>query len=472
MTGRVLVIGFGVTGRAVVSCLSDRFESVLVVEDNAAIPPEEAARFPSASFVPSPSAPAEAAQLVKAVDLVVPSPGVPPSHPVVAEALRLGVAVRSEVDLAAEEAQRLGLPVAAITGTNGKTTVTTLVRAALEEAGLKAVAAGNIGRPMVEALGLGADWLVVEVSSFQLYWTQCFKPKVAAWLNFSPDHLDWHRDLDHYRSAKAKVWSNCGPSDSVVYNLDDPVVAQEAALGPAGAIRLPFSATGRQAEPGWRLVGATLLDPFDRVLMQVQELPRAFPHDISNALAAAAVSGAAGASLEACRQALANAPSLEHRVTLVGSDGEVDFYDDSKSTTPASVLAAIEGFGSAVLIAGGRNKGLDLSVLAELVPRLRGVVAIGEASLEIREVFAGEVPVVVAASMREAVRQARSLARPGDAVVLSPGCASFDWYGSYAERGEDFTAEVQALVRQTSRRDPRPPEPVSPGDLLDKGPQP
>jgi UDP-N-acetylmuramoylalanine--D-glutamate ligase len=178
----------------------------------------------------------------------------------------------------------------------------------------------------------------------------------------------------------------------------------------------------------------------------VAELPRALPHDVSNALAAAAVALSAGAGLEACRQALAEAPALPHRVELVAQAEGVSWYDDSKATTPASVLAAVAGFDSVVLIAGGRNKGLDLGALAGAVPPVKAAVAIGEAAGEVVEALSPLVDVKEAATMQEAVEQAARLARPGDAVILSPGCASFDWYRSYAARGEDFAAAVRELM--------------------------
>jgi len=229
-----------------------------------------------------------------------------------------------------------------------------------------------------------------------------------------------------------------------VWNGDDPAVAQAVAGVPEGVDRVEFS-TSRPA-PYWS-DGTRLLGPSGPI-MDVAELPRAFPHDIANALAAAAVAEAAGATAESCRLALAEAPLLPHRVSLVGECGGVSWYDDSKATTPASVLAAVAGFDSVVLIAGGRNKGLDLGVLAATVPPVRAAVAIGEAAGEVGEALAGLVPVEKAESMTEAVFAAARLAQAGDAVLLSPGCASFDWYLSYAARGDDFAATVSKVLEK------------------------
>jgi UDP-N-acetylmuramoylalanine--D-glutamate ligase len=203
--------------------------------------------------------------------------------------------------------------------------------------------------------------------------------------------------------------------------------------------RLKFSIHGRadyMVEDGY------LVGPDGMQLIAVRELPRSFPHDIANALAASAVAISAGAAARVCRKTLAAAGPLPHRVNLVAEQDGVSWYDDSKAMTPASVLAAVAGFSSVVLIAGGRNKGLGLGALANAAPPVRAVVAIGEASAEIENAFSGIVPVITATSMRAAVEAARQLAHRGDAVLLSPGCASFDWYSSYAARGDDFVSMV------------------------------
>ncbi|MGH9058446.1 MAG: glutamate ligase domain-containing protein, partial [Acidimicrobiales bacterium] len=194
-----------------------------------------------------------------------------------------------------------------------------------------------------------------------------------------------------------------------------------------------------------------LYGPDGTPILAVDRLPRALPHDRANALAAAAVAMAAGADAPAAAAALASAPGLPHRVELVADADGVRWYDDSKATTPASVLAACAGLPSVVLIAGGRNKGLDLGPLAGTVPPVHSVVAIGESAAEVHAAFAGRVPVQEAARMAEAVRLADGLARSGDAVLLSPGCASFDWYPSYAARGDEFAAQVRARLH------PEPP---------------
>jgi UDP-N-acetylmuramoylalanine--D-glutamate ligase len=338
--------------------------------------------------------------------------------------------------------------VVAITGTNGKTTVTTLVAAMLRASGRHTVAAGNIGVPMIEAVASGAEIVVAEVSSFQLQFTATFRPVVSCWLNLAPDHLDWHPSLEHYRDAKARIWANQRRGDTAVVNADDRAVSAAAVHIDDEAEVVSFS-IHQGAE--FRVDGDHLAGPDGRTLISVAELPRALPHDLANSLAAAAVALSAGASSAGCREGLVSTPLLPHRVSLVGEGGGVRWYDDSKATTPASVLAAVAGFSSVVLVAGGRNKGLDLGALVATVPPVRAVVAIGEAGPELEAVFAGRVPVRPAGTMEAAVQSAAALARSGDAVLLSPGCASFDWYASYAARGEHFASLVTRHLEKVER---------------------
>ena len=442
----MVVIGFGVTGRAVAGWALGQGLPVLVFDDRADEAMMAAGLEAGVKVERTPDSPAELDSRLRDVDLIVPSPGVPVSHPIYSAAERSGRPVRSEIELASEICESsANTRLLAITGTNGKTTVTTLVTAILEAAGFRAVAAGNIGVPLIEAVAGDHQFVVAEVSSFQLQFTERFRPSVSCWLNLAPDHLDWHPDMDHYAAAKSRVWANQRAGDRAVFNADDPVVSSHAAHIPAGVARIPFSATGTAL---FSVSGSMLTGPGGEEFMPVADLPRALPHDISNALAAAAVAMSCGAPPEACHRALAETAPLPHRVELVASAAGIDWYDDSKATTPASVLAAVAGFDSVVLIAGGRNKGLDLSVLAGAVPPIRAVVGIGEAGPEVVAALASAVPTATAASMDEAVQAAARLARPGDAVLLSPGCASFDWYSSYAERGDDFARAVAQHTTQ------------------------
>jgi UDP-N-acetylmuramoylalanine--D-glutamate ligase len=438
-----LVVGLGVTGEAVARHLSERGVRVVVVEDA----PSERTRerveglSPSVELVTSPDE-HRLHTLVLGVDLVVPSPGVPHGHPVYDFAAAAGVPVVSEIELAAATATA---PIVAVTGTNGKTTVTTLIAAMLVASGRRAVAAGNIGLPLVEAAGSDVDVLVAEVSSFQLQHTEVFRPAVAVWLNVAEDHLDWHPSFEHYVAAKARIWRNQHAGDVVVANAEDPVVMSATRTAPGRVVTFGLDAGDYRVHDG------VLVTPSGEEVVAINALPRSLPHDLANDLAAVAAAVAAGADLHACRSVLESFGGLPHRVQLVGDAGGVRYYDDSKATTPASVVAALRGFESAVLIAGGRNKGLSLAPLAAMAERVRAVVAIGEAAAEVEAAFAGTRPVSRADSMHDAVAQARRLAEPGDVVLLSPGCASFDRYTSYAERGDDFVRAVEEQLAAGER---------------------
>jgi UDP-N-acetylmuramoylalanine--D-glutamate ligase len=440
--GRVLVVGLGVAGEAAARRLSERGWTVRVVEDHPGPTSRTRAAALAGRGVTTVEAPDAAAleRLVADADLVVPSPPVPPTHPAIVAAMDRGLPVWSEFELAARWSS---LPLVAVTGTNGKTTVTTLVEAMLVASGLRTVSAGNNDLPLVDALVDEADLdvVVVEASSFRLHFTERFRPRVATWLNHAEDHLDWHPSMDHYAGAKARVWAAQRHGDVAVANAEDPVV-----MAAAQGLQSRLVTFGLE-RGDWRTADEHLVMPDGEVLLDVDELWRALPHDLANALAAAATALAAGASLEAVRTALRNFRGLAHRVSLVAEHGGLRYYDDSKATDPHAATAALAGFASVVLIAGGRNKGLDLGLLRSEASRLRAVVAIGEASTEVVQAFgATPVPVVPADSMDGAVAAARAAARPGDVILLSPGCASFDWYSSYAERGDDFARAVAASI--------------------------
>ncbi len=344
--------------------------------------------------------------------------------------------------------------VVGITGTNGKTTVTTLVTAMFERSGVRAAAVGNLETPLVEAIARDdIDVFVVEASSFRLAHSRRFAPSVGVWLNFAPDHLDVHRTLDDYRRAKARIWRDQTAVDTAVVVAEDPVVDADA-LARADAPDAPrFVRVGLDAVIDGRpvpfherdgvLVGVAGPDASPVDLVAVADLWRSLPHDRTNALAAAAAALAGGASIDGVRAALVGFRGLPHRVELVGTSGGIRYYDDSKATAPHATLAAVSGFESVVLIAGGRNKGLDLGELRRGADRIRAVVGIGEAGPDVLDALAGR-PGRPADSMAAAVAAAAELAEPGDVVLLSPGCASFDWYGSYAERGDDFASCVRA----------------------------
>lgn len=434
---RILLVGFGLTNQAVARALLARGHDVTATDDA----PGDASRQVAAQIgVELVAAPDEGTldALVAATDLVVPSPGLPDRHPAFGRSRAHGVTTVTEFDLAAVWDQR---PTVAITGTNGKTTVTTMVTAMLETSGIACVDAGNNDLPLVAAIDdPNPEWFVVEASSFRLGRTHGWAPRVATWLNLAPDHLDVHATHADYEAAKARIWSSQASTDIAVGNLDDPAVARRLAAAPGRQVSWSTS----DPTATYHLADGDLVGP-GGVIAAATDLPRALDHDVSNALAAAATAEAAGCSREAVRQVLIAFGPLPHRVSPVATLDGVTFYDDSKATVPHATLAAVGGFDSVVLIAGGRNKGLDLGTLAEGADHIRAVVAIGEAATEVSVAFDGVRPVEVAHSMAEAVATAARLARSGDVVLLSPACASFDWYASYAARGNDFAAAVHAL---------------------------
>jgi UDP-N-acetylmuramoylalanine--D-glutamate ligase len=430
---RVLVLGLGITGDAVVRHRAAAGDDVTVVDD---APGGDAYRGYVATAIAAGAEvleqpdPERLRSLVRDSDLLVPSPGANQRHPAIVAAKQAGVEIRSEIDLAADHAAARGIPLIAVTGTNGKTTVTTLINDMLSESGVRAVAAGNIGLALLDAVDREIEVVVAEVSSFQLtFTTSAFRPHVAVLLNVAPDHLDWHGSFEQYAAAKARLFAHQGQNDVLVFNRDDAVVSRLVADAPSR--RVAFSVAD-DADASGR-----------------QNLPLVAPHDRANALASSAAALEMGASRDGIYRALCKYPRLHHRVTRIGNAGGVQYFDDSKATNPHATLAAVHAFhsldGQVVLVAGGRNKGLDLSVLRALAPRLRGVVAIGEAAEDVESVFTDLLPVTRADSMRDAVSAAAHSAKAGDVVLLSPACASFDWYPSYAARGDDFAREVARL---------------------------
>ena len=371
--------------------------------------------------------------LLAGVELVVTSPGFSEGSAPIRDTQRVGIPLWSELEFAA---RRLKVPVVAVTGTNGKTTVTGVIAAMLAGSGLKTVAAGNIGTPLAEIVDQDLDIAVVETSSFQLRFTEQFHPAGAVILNVAPDHLDWHGSFNAYLRAKAMIHRNQTGDDLLVYDADDGGARQ--AVSGAAARLIPVS--GNRLPQGGAGVVGDQLDLGD-VVVPLARIPVADPAFLVD-LAAAGVSALAhGAHPEIVEQIITTFHPDRHRRTLVGRWNEVDWVDDSKATNPHAAVAAASAYSSVVLIAGGRNKGLDLSGLMA-VPNVKYVVAIGEAAGELEKAAVG-TPFHRAGTMPEAVETADRLARPGDTVLLAPGCASFDMFRSYADRGDSFADAVR-----------------------------
>ena len=441
---RVVVVGLGTSGVAAARVLLGGGASVRVSESRPRAEVEPTATEAEAAGAEVLAGGHDPSHLEGAT-LVVASPGVPEHAEVLREARARGLGVWSELELGARVATA---PYVAVTGTNGKTTTTEMIAEAMRRAGLDAVACGNIGHPFSLAAAEGHQALAVEASSFQLRFHQSFHPRVSVLLNLAPDHLDWHRTLARYRDAKRRIFALQGRGDTHVGNLDDPHAAEVSreAPCPVAWFRLGQPADGQVGyEDGAlvaRLHGRTVLGA-----------PAATASSLRADVAAAASAALAfGLDPEPVGAAVTSVGPLPHRGAVVAEVDGVRFVDDSKASNPHAALAAIEGLEGAVLVAGGRSKGVDLSPLAAAVPSLAGVVAIGEAADELVQVFDGRVPVRTAGSMKEAVSEAMAMARPGASVVLAPACASWDMFRDYRERGERFAAAARALAGRREAR--------------------
>ncbi len=446
---KVLVVGLGRSGQAAARVcaqhgarvtVTDRRGPEALASARAHLPPgtvEELGGHREATFL--------------AADLVVLSPGVP-ELPEIAAARRAGVRITGELEVGSWFNQGT---IVAITGTNGKSTTTTLCGAILKASGSPTFVGGNLGEPLCEAVGTRAaapgGMSVVEVSSFQLETTDTFHPRVAVLLNVTPDHLDRYPSFEAYAATKARIFARQGPSDFAVVNVDDAQVVRCAEGIAAQVITL---STARPLERGGWVEGDTLcvrLPGCDRERYPLHSPSLVGRHNHENALAALLAARLVGATPSEARRALLEFRALAHRMELVADSAGVVFYDDSKGTNVGAVTAALSGFPRpVVLIAGGKDKGGDYAPLAEVFGRVgRAVVLIGEAADAIAAAFGKFVApeqIVRAVSLEEAVRKAMALAQSGDAVVLSPACSSFDMFRDYAHRAEIFRGAVKAVV--------------------------
>jgi UDP-N-acetylmuramoylalanine--D-glutamate ligase len=374
-------------------------------------------------------------------DLIVLSPGVP-KIPQVLEARRHGVPVISELELAWLLSDT---PYVGITGTNGKSTVTTLVGLMLERAKKKVLVAGNIGNALTEDVSLlrGRDWIVAELSSFQLEDIETFRPRVAAVLNVTQDHLDRYHDIAEYGEAKARVFMNQGKGDILVLNFDDPLVKSFARRAPATVV--PFSRLQR-FNPG-ACVRNGFLEFNGKRILHTDEIRIKGVHNLENALAAAALALCAGADEGSVAAVLREFPGLEHRLEFVREKDGVVYINDSKGTNVGAVVKSVEGFTQPViLIAGGLDKGSDFSPLHELFKRkVKLLVLIGKAAEKMAKALGTATETVHAATLAEAVERAARGAARGDVVLLSPACASFDMFRDFEDRGRQFKEAVMKL---------------------------
>ncbi len=384
-------------------------------------------------------------------DLLVISPGVPLDVPPVLEAGEAGIPVIGELELAYRFARA---PIVAITGTNGKTTTTTLVGEMFKDAGYRVLVAGNIGIPLVERVELygPGDVIVAEVSSFQLETVKHFRPKVAVILNLTPDHLDRHGDMAGYAAAKSRISMNQRRGDSLVLNYDDDLTRGMTGRGGGDVI---FFSRQHILEKGVFVHGGAVTvcrNGVRRTVLDVVELRIPGAHNLENALAATAAGWAMGIPEGSLAGTLRRFTGVAHRLEFVAEIDGVRYVNDSKGTNPDASIKAVEAFqGPLVLIAGGRNKGNDFTEFARRAcPKTRAMVVVGECADEMAGSAAGAgiKNIMRAGSFRDAVLLARSAARPGDVVLLSPACASWDMFSNFEERGDLFKEIVRELANR------------------------
>ena len=429
-----LVFGLGVAGLAVANALHERGESVILADDQATKLHKDFARALNCEFIDATDEVAVVSTL-KRITRLAPAPGISESHHVMATARQMGLTISSELELAynIEELRTGGpRPMLGITGTDGKTTTTLMTAAMLHAAGHKSLAVGNTETPLIAALNTDTQVFAVECSSFRLANCENFRTRASVWLNLAPDHLDWHTNMESYTSAKAQMWAHTRAGDVAVAPVDDAQILRVAHESTARTVTFGATHGDYHAQDG------RLNSPHGSI-MNIADMKRAMPHDITNALAAAAISIESGlVEPSHVARALSEFDNAPHRIEYVETIDGVQWFNDSKATSPHASAVAIKSFQNIVLIAGGRNKGLDLHELANQPERVKAVVAIGDDAQEIEKAFDGVCRVVRGGSMQEAVRLARTLAVSGDVVLLSPACTSYDWYNNYMERGEDF----------------------------------
>lgn len=449
----ILVIGLGRSGVASSQVLRGRGVAVYATDEK---PREELSdviaqiETAGARFV----RPAELPDLLPAITAAVLSPGVPLNGPLVRSVQDAGVPVFSEIEVAFRLCKA---PIVAVTGTKGKSTTTSLIGHLFRSSGKTVHVGGNIGTPLIREVleAKPHDWVVAEVSSFQLESIRSFRPRVSVILNISADHLDRYYSMDEYAEAKYRIFANQNEQDYFVGNLDDERVRQlhwHTGETRVHARQLWFTLGEHHEHATMFLRGDEIVytpvhgDPRPVEIMKVSEIPLAGRHNVQNVMAALLAALAANLDAQSLRDAVMSFSAMAHRLQPVAESGGVLYVDDSKATNPGSVVAALHAYERPIiLIAGGKSKNTDFTELGRVIDsRAKALVVIGEAADEIAA-HVSRKPIQRAASMKDAVQRARGLAAPGDVVLLSPACASFDMFRNAEERGEKFAAAVQAL---------------------------
>ena len=441
--GYTLIVGLGVTGMSCVRHLVARGQPVAVVDSRTA-PPAFEELLSDYPDVPVTLGGFETDWFSNAAEIVL-SPGVYPSEPAVRFARDNGIPVIGDIELFARKALA---PVAAITGSNGKSTVTTLVGEMARVGGREVRVGGNLGPPALSLLdGDPPDLYVVELSSFQLELTRSLNPVAATLLNVSPDHMDRYQDFDHYVAAKRGIFAGSG---AMVLNLDDPVVAGMRKAH-RKCIGFTLEAPSENDLGVLQQQGEAWLAHGEEPLVRAADLPLPGLHNVSNTLAALAMGEALGIDMPARLEAIGRFRGLPHRCQLIAERDGVRWYNDSKGTNVGATVAAIRGLGAScklVIIAGGDGKGADFAPLRQPIEScVRHVVLFGRDAPRIEQAICGAAPHSYAKDLADAIQTAASAAHPHDVVLFSPACASFDMFENYEARGRAFTAAVEGFLR-------------------------
>jgi UDP-N-acetylmuramoylalanine--D-glutamate ligase len=447
---KVLVVGLGKSGLAAALFLRRQGAVVTVSDVRSA---EELAREIPALIEEGIAVEAGGHGLLtfRRQDLIVVSPGVPLDTPELAQVRKFGLPVIGEIELAA---RYLRGKVLAITGSNGKTTTTTLCGEILKAGKLPVQVGGNIGVPVIALIDESRDdgWSVLEVSSFQLETTDIFHPQIAVILNITPDHLDRHGSFENYVAAKERIFARQTPEDALVLNADDEVTKGAAARAQKdGGPRVFWFSRTRVVRQGAFVHEGTILfreseQAKAEPVLQVSEIPLKGVHNVENVLAGVCAARLAGVEAAAIRQAAMEFKAVEHRLEFVATINGVDYYNDSKATNVDASMKAIASFpGGIHLILGGKDKNSDYRQMrAMLTERVKAVYTIGAAAEKIHTHIEGAVPIVSAGTLEEAVSRAGTAARPGEIVLLAPACSSFDQFENYEHRGRVFREAVLA----------------------------
>jgi UDP-N-acetylmuramoylalanine--D-glutamate ligase len=442
---KAAVIGIGKTGLATAAFLSKKGIRVTVTDKKSPEQWGEALTF--LKNLPSePTIAPYGLDILADIDLVVPSPGIYPSNPILTEAVRLGITVWSELELAF---RFLKTPMIAITGTNGKTTTTTLIGDILRKAGKKVFVGGNIGEPLIGYTDgpQEADWAVVEVSSFQLQWARDFHPQIALLLNVTPDHIDYHGNMASYREIKERIFARQTADDLAILNGEEE---ESVSLGKRLTSQPEFFNSSPSLGPGmfWEKDALIHIPPQgerEEYPLNMIKLPGG--HNLENVMAAIMAARGCGCLPADIIQAVSEFRGLGHRIEYVDEKNGVRFYDDSKGTNVGAVVRAIESFSEPlILLLGGRDKEGDFETLIPPIEKgVKETILFGEARNKINGLIGKAVKTTTQKTLKEALLTAFEHASPGDIVLLSPGCASFDEFKNYKERGDLFQQWVRQL---------------------------